>query len=97
MPLALFSTVPVSDLIETLWNVKILPVSLLVYDRVRFNRDIVECKACRNVIAFQNCCDLIETLWNVKLTIKLINNVADVDLIETLWNVKMNRKEIFFT
>ena len=33
------------DLIETLWNVKLLGDGIQEYAKARFNRDIVECKA----------------------------------------------------
>ena len=34
----------IGDLIETLWNVKTIPILALRQRTVRFNRNIVECK-----------------------------------------------------
>ena len=55
---------------------------------IRFNRNIVECKATPNNRIFINISDLIETSWNVKMDTTLDEVKAAYDLIETSWNVK---------
>ena len=64
--LALFYEKSLTDLIETLWNVKLDPdIHTLPQDH-RFNRNIVECKENMVITNTRQCRDLIETLWNVK-------------------------------
>ena len=55
------------DLIETSWNVKLKALPVSAFYMVRFNRNIVECKACLLHSFFAASSDLIETSWNVKL------------------------------
>ena len=52
------------------------------------NRNIVECKACRQLTRYCTVLVLIETLWNVKMDTLFLTNLAVFVLIETLWNVK---------
>ena len=60
------------DLIDTLWNVKLLQENARYQYHPRFNRYIVECKAgsaaAKYIIAE---IDLIDTLWNVKRDLSL--------------------------
>ena len=76
-------------LIETLWNVKSACLhygSGLLYC---INRNIVECKDCKQQIVACGKSVLIETLWNVKEA-KLADQIKTrFVLIETLWNVKL--------
>ena len=55
---------------------------------LRFNRNIVECKAARFSYALKPAWVLIETLWNVKNVSVFVRMFSGLVLIETLWNVK---------
>ena len=56
--------------------------------RLRFNRNIVECKATKRIDPVDATLVLIETLWNVKIGAIAAADKPDMVLIETLWNVK---------
>ena len=55
-----------TDLIDTLWNVKMLPSEPIRNEKIGFNRYIVECKVIVEVMVIISSLDLIDTLWNVK-------------------------------
>ena len=76
-------------LIETLWNVKKRLPRIASFSQLRFNRNIVECKATSALTDRHTIWVLIETLWNVKLYLDdFFLRVNKEVLIETLWNVK---------
>ena len=77
------------DLIDTLWNVKIIEIKHMTIKRNRFNRYIVECKVLIRMLITSTKQDLIDTLWNVKVAVAPDAVVAPLDLIDTLWNVKI--------
>ena len=59
--------VDASDLIDTLWNVKVLVDTGDATRQFGFNRYIVECKESFTEHGFvMGLLDLIDTLWNVK-------------------------------
>ena len=57
------------DLIETLWNVKMMIFQISSQCIQGFNRNIVECKVMPEMVSRCLMMDLIETLWNVKLEV----------------------------
>ena len=78
----------VRDLIETLWNVKLVVGWQSHDEEIRFNRDIVECKAVSDACAvfsdsgFNR--DIVECKgFSIEQNCRFL-----FDLIETLWNVK---------
>ena len=55
-----------TDLIDTLWNVKDTTSAEMRSSYSRFNRYIVECKGAWLSTSPRRSSDLIDTLWNVK-------------------------------
>ena len=80
--------VPPTDLIDTLWNVKLEALTPKLKNPVRFNRYIVECKEIIGNRLDSYAFDLIDTLWNVKMQLMQAVGQLRKDLIDTLWNVK---------
>ncbi len=58
------------------------------------NRNIVECKDCKQQIVACGKSVLIETLWNVKTPKAVKMQIFVFVLIETLWNVKILAKVV---
>ena len=61
---------------------------LIIIQKHRFNRYIVECKVTSGSALASTYCDLIDTLWNVKAQGQSKQWHKPQDLIDTLWNVK---------
>ena len=76
------------DLIETLWNVKVLQTRINHDVGGRFNRDIVECKAAGKDAGAETPGGFNRDIVECKVQLKMSIKIAPVDLIETLWNVK---------
>ena len=75
-------------LIETLWNVNLIRVSVLSCGLICINRNIVECKLVKitkSLVLVGTV--LIETLWNVNSFGEICHVSFCQVLIETLWNV----------
>ena len=57
--------VATSELIDTLWNVNLIPHSNNIISFKRINRYIMECKSQKAAKRFPCIRELIDTLWNV--------------------------------
>ena len=68
----------ITVLIETLWNVNLIPHNLFCIDVLSINRNIVECKLNRNRELEGQKPVLIETLWNVNDTDEAFEMVDDM-------------------
>ena len=76
------------DLIDTLWNVKLIIITQRV-ETVDLIDTLWNVKGERDIMDVRKELDLIDTLWNVKFVAVLSVCFPLFDLIDTLWNVKM--------
>ena len=76
-----------SVLIDTWWNVNVVPGSLYNKSYDRFNRYMVECEYYQGRLDELNAGVLIDTWWNVNIWLFAVLIILSTVLIDTWWNV----------
>ena len=76
-------------LIDTWWNVNLLPAYYIFLEVLRFNRYMVECEYVTIAAVFNWRAVLIDTWWNVNSDHTPACGQLSTVLIDTWWNVNM--------